>query len=158
MTWDEVCANRYLQDLPFRIETNRWGQIVMSPPHNDHSFAQSSIFELLREKMSGGKVLQETVIDTADGNKVADATWMSDTFYRANKGQSSFQQAPEICVEVKSPSNSMGELLEKKDLYFQADAREVWIREQSGRMLFFDADGPAERSTLCPDFPLTVEI
>ena len=158
MTWDEVCANRYLQDLPFRIETNRWGQIVMSPPHNDHSFAQSSIFKLLLEKMRGGEVLQETVIDTEDGNKVADASWMSDAFYRANKGRSSFKRAPEICVEVKSPSNSMGELLEKKELYLKAGAQEVWIREQSGRMLFFTADGPLERSLLCPGFPLTVDI
>ena len=55
MTWDEVCANRYLQDLPFRIETNRWGQIVMSPPHNDHSFAQSSIFKLLLKRCGVGK-------------------------------------------------------------------------------------------------------
>ncbi len=158
VTWDEVCANRYLQDLPFRIETNRWGQIVMSPPHNDHSFAQSSIFKLLFKKMAGGEVLQETVIDTEDGNKIADASWMSDAFYRANKGRSSFKRAPEICVEVKSPSNTMGELLEKKDLYFKAGAQEVWIREKSGRMLFFNADGPLEQSALCPTFPRTVEI
>ena len=158
MTWDEVCANRYLQDLPFRIETNRWGQIVMSPPHNDHSFAQSSIFELLRKKMRQGKMLQETVIDTEDGNKVADATWMSNTFYKAHKGQSSFKDAPEICVEVKSPGNTLGELLEKKDLYFKAGAQEVWIREQSGTMKFFNAEGPLERSALCPTFPLQVEI
>lgn len=158
MTWDEVCANRYLQDLPFRIETNRWGQIVMSPPHNDHSFAQSSIYDLLKKKMQGGVALQETVIDTEDGNKVADATWMSDEFYRANKGQSSFKRAPEICVEVKSPSNTTGEMMEKKDLYFKAGAQEVWIREQSGRMLFFDANGSMESSVLCPGFPDNVEI
>ena len=158
MTWDEVCANRYLQDLPFRIETNRWGQIVMSPPHNDHSFAQSSIFKLLLKKMKGGEVLQETVIDTEDGNKVADTTWMSKAFHKTHKGQSSFKRAPEICVEVKSPSNTTGELLEKKDLCFKAGAQEVWIREQSGTMKFFDADGPLERSVLCPTFPLQVEI
>ena len=158
MTWDQVCSNRYLKDLPFRIETNRWGQIVMSPPHNDHSFAQSSVYNLLRKKMRRGKMLQETAIDTEDGNKVADSTWMSEAFYQENKGRSSFKRAPEICVEVKSPSNSMGELLEKKDLYFKASAQEVWIRKQSGKMLFFDSNGPLERSVLCPSFPLTVEI
>lgn len=158
MTWEEVCNHRDLRDLPFRIETNRWGQIVMSPPHNDHSFAQSSIFELLRKKMRKGRMLQETVIDTADGNKVADATWMSEAFYKTHKGQPSFKCAPEICVEVRSPSNTMGELLEKKDLYFKAGAQEVWIREQSGVMLFFDVDGKLDRSGLCPTFPASVEI
>ena len=120
MTWDEVCANPYLQDLPFEIETNRWGQIVMSPPlHNDHRFAQSSIQDLLRKKMRGGHTLQETAIDTEDGTKAADVTWMSAAFLKANKGGSSFRHAPEICVEVKSPSNTTAELLEKKDLYLQ---------------------------------------
>ena len=158
MTWEEVCAHPDLQELPFRIETNRWGQIVMSPPHNDHFFAQASIFKLLVKKMPGGEVLQEAVIDTEDGNKVADGVWMSDTFYKAHKGQASFKSAPEICVEVKSPSNSMKELLEKKELYFKAGAREVWIREQSGKMRFFNVDGPLKRSALCPAFPATVKI
>ena len=158
MTWDEVCANRYLQDLPFRIETNRWGQIVMSPPHNDHSLAQSSIYDLLKKKMRGGKTLQETVIDTEDGSKIADATWMSMSLFKISKGQGSYKRAPEICVEVKSPGNSLGELLEKKELYFKAGAQEVWIREQSGKMLFFNADGPLEHSALCPGFPSVVEI
>ena len=160
MTWDEVCANPYLQDLPFEIETNRWGQIVMSPPpHNDHRFAQSSIERLLRKKMRGGDALQEMAIDTEDGTRVADVTWMSTAFLKANKGRgASFRHAPEICVEVKSPSNTMGELLEKKDLYLKAGAREVWIREKSGRMLFFNADGPLGRSGLCPTFPKTVKV
>ena len=158
MTWKEVCAHPDLQDLPFRIETNRWGQIVMSPPHNDHSFARSSIYEVLLKKMPGGKVLQETVIDTEDGNKVAAAVWISDAFLKAHKGQPSFKRAPEICVEVKSPSNSMKELMEKKELYLKAGAREVWIRETSGKMRFFNADGPLKRSALCPTFPATVKI
>ena len=159
MTWDEVCANSHLRDLPFEIETNRWGQIVMSPPpHNDHRFAQSSIQKLLLKKMRRGDALQETAIDTEDGTKAADVTWMSAAFLKANKGGSSFRRAPEICIEVKSPSNTMGELLEKKDLYFKAGAREVWIRERSGRILFFDADGPLKKSRLCPGFPLTVKV
>ncbi len=158
MTWEEVCAHPDLQDLPFRIETNRWGQIVMSPPHNDHAFAQSSIFEVLLKKMARGKVLQETVINTEDGNKVAGVTWMSDAFLKAHKGQPSFKRAPEICVEVKSPSNSMKELLEKKDLYFKAGAREVWIREQSGKIRFFNAEGPLKCSVLCPAFPAMVKV
>ena len=108
--------------------------------------------------MQGGEILQGTVIDTEDGNKVAAVTWMSAAFLRANKGQSSFRSAPEICVEVRSPSNSADELMEKKELYFKAGAQEVWIREASGRMLFFDANGPLDHSALCPSFPQEVAI
>ena len=34
MTWQDVLDHPSLQDLPFKIELNAWGQIVMSPPSN----------------------------------------------------------------------------------------------------------------------------
>ena len=40
----------------------------MSPPNNDRSSAQSSIYDLLKRKMRGGQTRQKTVIDTEDGN------------------------------------------------------------------------------------------
>jgi hypothetical protein len=38
MTWAEVCADRSLRDQPCKIETDRFGQIVMSPAKVDHAF------------------------------------------------------------------------------------------------------------------------
>ena len=158
MTWDEVCADRSLRDLPFRIETNRLGQVVLSPLHNDRSFACAAILKMLLVHQRGGGTLQNAAIDTEDGTQAAGTGWMSAAFLHTNKGGLSFRRAPEICVEVNSPGNTQGELLAKKDLYLKADAREVWIREQSGRMLFFNATGPLERSELCPTFPKTVKV
>ena len=159
MTWEEICRHPDLQELPFRIESNRWGHIVMIPPHNDHGSAQSSIFLLLHEKMRGGVCRQETNITTAEGVRVADASWQSDEFKRTHKGEASYSRAPEIVIEVRSPSNAMSELLEKKELFLQAGAREVWIRKENGEMLFYDAEeGLRERSRLCPDFPSRVEV
>lgn len=43
MNWQEVCADKNLQDLPFKIELNHWGQIVMSPTKNKHSVYQGLI-------------------------------------------------------------------------------------------------------------------
>ncbi len=31
MNWQEVCREPTLQNLPFKIELNRYGQVVMSP-------------------------------------------------------------------------------------------------------------------------------
>ena len=31
LTWEELCRDPNLHDLPFKIETNDRGQIVMSP-------------------------------------------------------------------------------------------------------------------------------
>ena len=129
MTWEEVCAHPDLQDLPFRIETNRWGQVVMSPPHNDQFFAQASIYNTPRKKTTGGDILQQAVIDADDGHKVADGVWMSEAFLKAHKGQASFKRAPEICVEVKLPSNSMKELLKRSS----STSRQEHVRSGFGR-------------------------
>ena len=48
MKWEEVCEYKELQDLPFKIELNKWGQIVMSPVKVKHSFYQGEILFLLR--------------------------------------------------------------------------------------------------------------
>jgi len=32
MDWAEVLSNPFLQNLPFKIELNRFGTILMSPP------------------------------------------------------------------------------------------------------------------------------
>ena len=37
MKWQEICENRLLWNLPFKSETNEYGQIVMSPVKYYHS-------------------------------------------------------------------------------------------------------------------------
>ena len=36
MDWSEIVDNPYLQDLPFKIEQDRYGNILMSPASNRH--------------------------------------------------------------------------------------------------------------------------
>ncbi|MFN5474875.1 MAG: Uma2 family endonuclease, partial [Pseudanabaena sp.] len=69
MKWEEVCENRQLQDLPFKIELNKWGQIVMSPVKIKHSFHQGRIQRLLESLLNNGEVMPECAIDTTDGVK-----------------------------------------------------------------------------------------
>ena len=71
MTWDEVINSPYLQDLPFKIELNKFGQILMSPASNKHGIIQSQIgYEIYKYKKSG-TVITECSIQTSDGVKVA---------------------------------------------------------------------------------------
>jgi Uma2 family endonuclease len=74
--------------------------------------------------------------------------------------RSCFPHAPEICVEVLSPSNTEAEIQEKTDLYFDAGAKEVWICVPSGTMTFKTrgANRPPKQSQLCPDFPKKVRL
>jgi Uma2 family endonuclease len=60
-------------------------------------------------------------------------------------------------VEVASPSNRLAELVEKKSLYFEKGAKEVWICEETGEMIFYKADGRLTESVVCPGFPKKVE-
>jgi hypothetical protein len=48
---------------------------------------------------------------------------------------------------------------EKRQLYFEAGAREVWICDESGSLRFFTsgaATEPASISSLCPAFPTII--
>jgi Uma2 family endonuclease len=60
--------------------------------------------------------------------------------------------APEICVEVMSDSNDWEEMEEKRALYREAGAEEIWVVTQDGEVHFF-ADEEMDASTIAPDFP-----
>ena len=40
MEWQAVIDNPLLHDLPFKIELNKWGKILMSPASNNHGRLQ----------------------------------------------------------------------------------------------------------------------
>ena len=86
---------------------------------------QSEIVHLLRRQVSQGRVVTECPISTADGVKAADVAWASSEIIQELGGGVCFPKAPEICVEVLSPSNTDAEIREKTALYFDAGAKEV---------------------------------
>jgi Uma2 family endonuclease len=108
--------------------------------------------------MRSGRTFTECPISTADGVKAADVAWASAETMRARGNYACFPRAPEICVEILSPSNTKAEIAEKMALYFDAAAREVWICSGSGVMTFYRAalKKPATSSELCPRFPKKV--
>ena len=82
MQWADVLNNPWLQNLPFKIELNRWGKIELSPASNQHGAMQVDIAATLR-KRRGGKVIVECSIQTTDGVRVADVAWSSNKRLRA---------------------------------------------------------------------------
>ncbi|MCI0389085.1 MAG: Uma2 family endonuclease [Acidobacteria bacterium] len=158
MTWEEVCAHPSLKDLPFKIETNQWGQVVMSPVKIPHSAYQGEINGLLHDLMKAGRVLVECAIDTAKGTKVADVAWVSATRFRRIKNETACSVAPEICVEVYSASNTQKEMKEKRELYFEKGAKEAWYCDKHGNISFYNDQGKLKKSALCPDFPGRIKL
>lgn len=158
MTWAEVCADRSLHDLPYKIETNRFGQIVMSPARINHGAYQSAIAGLLGQLLPDGVPITEMAIETPEGAKVPDVVWCSKPLFRKIQDQVSTSEAPEICVEVWSWSNTHEEMTEKRRLYFNAGAAECWMCMEHGQMAFFGPLGELDGSKLCPKFPRKIEL
>jgi Uma2 family endonuclease len=157
MRWEEVCQNQQLQDLPFKIELNKWGQIVMSPVKIKHSFYQGRIQRLLESSLKKGEVMPECAIDTSDGVKVADVVWCSEERFNLIEDEVSASIAPEICIEVKSTGNTLEEIEFKKNLYLEAKAIEVWLCNEQGEISFYNEQGKLKNSLLVPDFPQKIK-
>ncbi len=159
LTWADVCALPWLKDIPAKIETNKHNKIIMSPASTWHGSYESEIALLLNRLLPGGKIITECPINTTDGTRVADVAWMSKDRFRPHRRSISLPIAPEICVEVLSPSNSRGEMIEKMQLYYAAGASEVWLCNDYGHMEFFVKEQlePVPHSKLCPDFPLCID-
>lgn len=159
LTWEEVCADPNLDDLPYKIETNEWGQIVMSPTRLKHGAFQFEIGQILsRLVQERGKIITEAAVKTSKGTKVADVAWFSPERWEQVKDEFDASVAPEICVEVLSPRNSNEEIEQKMRLYFDAGAQEVWICNEEGRMYFFSTETALEGSALVPGFPKKVDV
>lgn len=157
MEWSEIINNPALQNLPFKIEMNEWGQIVMSAATNKHGILQGRISKLL-DALGEGIAAIECSINTIKGVKVADVAWLSRKFFEKHGYETPYQESPEICVEIVSPSNSKREMREKRKLYFDQGAIEVWLCYESGDVEFYNAKSQIEQSTLFPDFPNKIEI
>ena len=157
MKWEEVCEDQQLQNLPFKIELNKWGQIVMSPVKIKHSFYQGRIQRLLESLLQTGEVMPECAINTSDGVKVADVVWCSDERFDQIQDEVSASIAPEICIEVKSIGNTLEEMEFKKKLYFEAQAMEVWICNEQGEITFYNQQNELTQSLLVPYFPTQIK-
>ena len=141
MQWADVLSNPWLQNLPFKIELNRWGKIEMSPASNQHGAMQVDIATQLR-KRRGGKVLVECSIQTTDGVRVADVAWVSNKRLQALGWATPFPTAPEICVEVMPHANTWAEMHMKAGLYLQAGASEVWVVAADGKTTIIKPPAP----------------
>jgi Uma2 family endonuclease len=159
--WRELLADPELARFEGRIETNRYGHIVVTPPPTPkHGSLQSEIAHLLRIRLSHGRVITECPVSTADGVKAADVAWASADAMRALGDRVSFPRAPEVCVEIVSPRNTEAEIREKAALYHDAGAQEVWVCSDAGVMTFLGAGEPApmEASRIFRDFPVRIVL
>jgi Putative restriction endonuclease len=112
--WRELLGDRDLARLPHRIETDRHGHILMSPPPApSHGVKQARIATLFDRLLPEGVVITECPVSTSDGVKAIDIAWLAPERRQEVDSAVCFAQAPEVCVEILSPSNTSEEISEK---------------------------------------------
>jgi Uma2 family endonuclease len=135
-----LCDDPRFANLPGKVELDVWGRMTMSPANNQHGVVQFAVAQRLAPL--GGRVQTEASILTPLGVPVADVAWCSAEFVRTHGTETPFARAPELCIEIVSPSNSRKELREKVEAYLAAGAVEAWIAyPTSKRLQFFGQAG-----------------
>jgi len=152
--WQELMNNPFFRDVPYKVELNKFGQILMSPASNRHGILQNKVARAIENEKQSGVIVIECSILTSEGVRVADIAWLSDEFYSEFGETTPFPKAPEICVEVKSPANSKAEMDEKIRLYLEKGALEVWIVDEYAKVNFYTHTGKIETSKLVKNFNL----
>lgn len=156
--WSRIVEDPRFEDLPYKVETNEHGQLILSPHKLRHSFQQGRFIELLRDHHTRpGHCAVEFAIETPKGIKVPDVIWISEERCTTIPEDAEASPiSPELVIEVLSLSNTRREMEDKRSLYFAGGAREVWTCDPEGRMTFYDAGGEIPASTLVPSFPSSI--
>ncbi len=148
LRWAEISRDPALSALPYKIELNRWGKIEMSPASFRHGRLQAAIAIQLAGRLPDGEALTDIPILTELGVRVPDVAWASHAYLAANGDASPAARAPEICIEIVSPSNPDEEMRDKTAAYLAAGALEVWLVAEDGTVQYFDRNGPRSDSAL----------
>lgn len=156
MKWETLCDDRSLEDLPYRLELTRQGQLVMSPHRSYHSIYQSRIIRWLNRLLPEGEAMPECPIETKIGTVVADVAWATPKKVKRNFDLPNWAESPEIVVEVLSPPNAGEEVRRKREAVFGLGAVEFWVCDQTGTLQSFSPRGRLAKSRLCLGFPASV--
>jgi len=70
MEWQELCDHPQLRNLSFKVETNRWGQLEMTPASNEHGIFQALIVQRLTRLGPQGHVISGCSVLTSAGGKL----------------------------------------------------------------------------------------
>lgn len=86
---------------------------------------QAHVARELARQRPDGTTITECPVETEIGGRVPDVVWASGEFMASHAGESTFQAGPDLCVEVRSPTNTPAEIGEKVAAYLAAGAREI---------------------------------
>ena len=151
LRYGELCDDPSFANVPGKIEIDPWGRLLMSPPAAPyHGRIQARLCDKLAQL--GGERTVEAAIATPLGLFVADLAWSVQKSPPGSERDPALMRAPELCIEIVSPSNSRREMNEKVAAYLAAGAQEIWIvYPRSKRVEVHGKQGLLERSRFLVD-------
>jgi Uma2 family endonuclease len=146
--WQQMLHDPMLADVPGKIELNEKGTIELSPPNTRHGILQAFVTGALQRLRPEGTTITECAVETDIGVRVPDVVWASPDFMSKYGTMSPLPCAPELCVEVLSPSNTEPEMQQKTAAYLAAGAVEVWLVNEDGTLEMLSSQGSVATSAL----------
>lgn len=118
-----------------RYELRHGEPVLMPPPKHGHQRIQQLLQRLLSAAVDPAwvAVVEMGFRPTEYEYRVADVALVSAGRWNTTASDTYFQGAPELVIEVLSPSNTMAEMLDKRDICLQNGAREFWLVDPTRR-------------------------
>ena len=121
-----------------RYELRHGELIEVAPPKGDHFLIQQMLRDLLDRATAGrGRAYTEAAFRALpDGEyRVADVAYAPEERWTKLWGDSYFMGAPDLVIEVLSPSNTATEMLDRRILCLENGAREFWLVDGGHRQV-----------------------
>ena len=181
ITYEEFAKMDFPDDDPFLYELINGELVRKNAPSGEHQFVQSELFyrlmHFVTEKKLGRIFSSPTAVILSEENAPQpNLIFLSKDKMKLLDPEWGIRGAPDMVVEIVSPSSYKRDHLEKKRLYAQHGVVEYWIvdpRDRTMRVLRLSASensstyheagcyalGQAARSVLLPGFSLdTAEV
>ncbi len=111
----------------------------MTPVSSAHAELAGRLIALLLQHL-GGHALPEVGVQTAENIFAPDVGWCSVGFWNEHKDETPLRRAPEICIEIASPSNAKQDLERKAHAYLAVGAVEAWIVYPRSKRIDFHSE------------------
>lgn len=145
---------------PFREELINGEIVMMSPAATNHNFISGNIYHIFRTYLKGKMCVPfgdgEVVFLTPENTFIPDGMIVCD---RSKIKSDGVHGAPDLVIEVLSPSTAKNDRRSKMKVYAETGVREYWIIDPVSKMLeqYLQEDGKlvlSEAYAVYPDYIL----
>jgi len=134
----------------FKLELHHGEVVKVPPPTTDHAEIQDRLLDVLRSVASAEwKIRTEFAFRPLEEHEV----WAADVgVMRRERWQSALEKheyplgAPEIVVEVLSPSNTVREMFDREQTCFEGGCREFWVVDPETRRIYVTSPDSPKRA------------